>query len=39
MISEDVRKKGEEKIQKLIDQYIAQIDEVGRHKEKEIMEV
>jgi len=39
MISEDDRKKGEEKIQKLIDQYIAQIDEVGRHKEKEIMEV
>jgi len=39
MISEDDRKKGEDKIQKLVDQWITQIDEVGRHKEKEIMEV
>ena len=39
MVSEDDRKKGEDKIQKLIEQWIAQVDEVGRHKEKEIMEV
>ena len=39
MISEDDLKFGEEESQKLTDKYIEQIDEVGDHKEKEIMEV
>lgn len=39
LISEDEKKKGEDKIQKLTDQWIMQVDEVGKHKEKEIMEV
>ncbi|MHC1772594.1 MAG: ribosome recycling factor [Flexilinea sp.] len=39
LISEDEKKKGEDKIQKLTDQWIVQVDEVGKHKEKEIMEV
>lgn len=39
LISEDEKKKGEDKIQKLTDQWITQVDEVGKHKEKEIMEV
>ncbi|MPM94399.1 Ribosome-recycling factor [bioreactor metagenome] len=39
MISEDDLKIGEEEIQKLTDKFAAEIDEVGKHKEKEIMEV
>jgi ribosome recycling factor len=39
MISEDDLKKAEEELQKLTDRYIEQIDMVGYHKEKEIMEV
>ena len=39
LITEDDRKKGEEKIQKLTDQWTSQVDEVGKKKEKEIMEV
>jgi ribosome recycling factor len=39
MISEDDKKRGEEEIQKLTDQFIAQIEELGKIKEKEIMEV
>ena len=39
MISEDDLKKGEEELQKLTDKEIQQIDAVGLHKEKEIMEV
>ncbi len=39
MISEDELKKGEERIQKLTDQWSSQVDEVGKRKEAEIMEV
>lgn len=39
MISEDDLKKGEEDLQKLTDKMIAQTDEIGGRKEKEIMEV
>lgn len=39
MISEDDLKKAEEELQKLTDKFIQQIDGVGQHKEKEIMEV
>lgn len=39
MISEDDLKVGEEEIQKLTDKYIEEVDKVGEHKEKEIMEV
>ncbi len=39
MISEDDLKKGEEELQKLTDKMIAQIDDIGARKQKEIMEV
>ncbi len=39
MISEDELERGEEEVQKLTDQYISQIEELGKIKEKEIMEV
>ncbi len=39
MISEDDLKKAEEELQKLTDRFIQEIDSVGQHKEKEIMEV
>lgn len=39
MISEDDLKIGEEEIQKLTDKFAAEIEKVGEHKEKEIMEV
>jgi ribosome recycling factor len=39
MISEDDLKKAEEELQKLTDKFIEQIDGIGQHKEKEIMEV
>jgi ribosome recycling factor len=39
LISEDDLKKAEEELQKLTDKYIQNIDAVGVHKEKEIMEV
>jgi ribosome recycling factor len=39
MISEDELEKAEEELQKLTDKYIQQIDGIGQHKEKEIMEV
>ncbi len=39
MISEDDLKKAEEELQKLTDKFIQQIDSIGQHKEKEIMEV
>ena len=39
MISEDDLKKAEEELQKLTDKFIEQVDSVGHHKEKEIMEV
>lgn len=38
-ISEDEIKEGEEKIQKITDQYIAKIDEILNHKEKEILTI
>ena len=39
LISEDDLKKAEEELQKLTDKYIQQIDMIGQHKEREIMEV
>jgi ribosome recycling factor len=39
MISKDDLETGEEEMQKLTDRMIAQVDEIGEHKEKEIMEV
>jgi len=38
-VSEDESKRGLEEIQKLTDKYIAEIDRLLEHKEKEIMEV
>lgn len=39
LISEDDKKLGEEKTQQLTDQYIEKIEEAGKRKEAEIMEV
>jgi ribosome recycling factor len=39
MITEDDLKQGEEEVQKLTDEFIAKIDELGKAKEKEITEV
>ena len=39
LITEDDRKKGEEKAQKLTTTWTAKVDEVGAKKEKEIMEI
>lgn len=39
MISEDEMKQGQDEVQKLTDQFIEQIDELGKAKEKEILEV
>lgn len=39
MISEDDSKRGQEEIQKLTDKFIAEIEELGKNKEKEIMDV
>jgi ribosome recycling factor len=39
IISEDERKRGEEDLQKITDQYIEKVDEAVKHKEKEIMEI
>ncbi|MEJ5202493.1 MAG: ribosome recycling factor [Anaerolineales bacterium] len=39
LISEDELKDGEEELQKLTDQMIKQIDQIGERKQKEIMEV
>jgi ribosome recycling factor len=38
-ISEDDLKRAEKELQKLTDQYVAEIDEIQRHKEQELMEV
>jgi len=38
-ISEDERKKGEKTVQDLTDKYIAQVEEIAKAKEKEIMEL
>jgi ribosome recycling factor len=39
MISEDEAEYGQEEIQKLTDKFISDIEELGKHKEKEILEV
>jgi ribosome recycling factor len=39
LVSEDERKRGEERLQKLTDSYIVELDQVGERKEAEIMEV
>ncbi len=39
LISEDDEKKADERLQKVTDEYIVKVDEVGKRKEKEIMEV
>jgi ribosome recycling factor len=39
MISEDELERGEAEIQKLTDEYIHKIDELGKQKEKEITEI
>jgi ribosome recycling factor len=39
LISEDEQERGEEEVQKLTDQFIAQIEEAGKIKEKDIMEL
>lgn len=39
MISEDEMKHGQDEVQKLTDKYIEEIDEIGKRKEKEILEV
>jgi ribosome recycling factor len=39
MISEDDLKRGESEVQKLTDEYIGHIEELGKDKEKEILEV
>ncbi len=38
-LSEDIVKKSQEEVQKITDSYIAKVDEILAHKEKEIMEV
>lgn len=38
-ITEDDQKRGEERIQKLTDQFVAQVDEALEHKEQELMAV
>ena len=39
LISEDDLKNAEEELQKLTDRFVEQVDHIGEHKEKEIMEV
>ncbi len=39
MISEDDLKRGQEEVQRLTDQFIEQIDELGKAKEQEILEI
>lgn len=39
MISEDDRKRGEEEVQKLMEKIEAEVEKIGQHKEREIMEV
>lgn len=39
MISEDEAKHGQDEVQKLTDKFISEIDELGKLKEKEILEV
>jgi ribosome recycling factor len=37
-ISEDDLKRGQERLQKVTDQFIAQVEEIGKGKEREILE-
>lgn len=39
LISEDDLKRGEEELQKITDEYIEKVNEIGERKEKEILEV
>ncbi|MGQ9887549.1 MAG: ribosome recycling factor [Aggregatilineales bacterium] len=39
MISEDDMKRGQEEVQRLTDQFIERIDELGKAKEREILEI
>nr|PZN56081.1 MAG: ribosome recycling factor [Chloroflexota bacterium] len=39
MISEDEMNRGQQEVQKLTDKFIEEIDEIGKRKEKEILEV
>ena len=39
MISEDEFYRGKDEIQELTDNYIKKIDEIGKHKEEEVMEI
>jgi ribosome recycling factor len=39
MITEDDLERGETEVQKLTDKYIEEIEQLGKHKEKDIMEV
>ena len=38
-ISEDELRRGEKELQKLTDQYVAEVDDTTAHKEKELLEV
>jgi ribosome recycling factor len=38
-VSEDDVKRAQERLQKLTDSYVAQVDDVGRRKESEVMEI
>ncbi|RMF42565.1 MAG: ribosome recycling factor [Anaerolineae bacterium] len=39
MISEDDRKRGEAELQKLTDEYIKEVEQIGERKQEEIMEI
>jgi ribosome recycling factor len=39
LISEDELKRGEDELQKLTDHYIEEVNKIGQHKEKEVLEV
>jgi ribosome recycling factor len=39
MISEDDMFRGKEEVQELTDKFIVKIDEIGKHKEEEVMEI
>ena len=39
LISEDEHRRGRDQLQEVTDKYIAQADEIGRSKEKEVMEI
>lgn len=38
MLSEDELKRGQERLQKLTDQFVTQVDQIGKSKEREILE-